>query len=319
MKRLLLPIAFLASYSAAQNATVVSAAYQRPTVINVAPGQIITFYVVGIGAGLTKRVDAPSLPLPTSLAGISAFVVEQPAPVPVPILSVDPIAACADTSQPPCSSYTAVTVQIPLLILIQSIDVLTVPTGLNMVEFLENGVPAAAVYVAGFPDQIHVLRNCDEAIGGNPNACDLVGPYYGSIVTHADGSPVTFYSPAKPGEQVQIYAVGLGSPYQPAPDGHAVSSPTPVSILGISFDARPNALPSRPSTVPPLVQPAFAGLIPGYVGLYQINVAIPDLGPGAQPCYPSEQSIRILSNLTINIIGRNSFDGAAICVETPSK
>lgn len=321
MKHVLFAFAFIAAavQSSAQDASALSAAYQRPTMINVAPGQIVTFYVHGIGAKLTTRVDAVSLPLPTTLAGISALFLQQPLPIAVPIVSVDPIATCSDLTRPGCSSYTAVTVQIPYLIAAGSVNLVSFGPPLTTIEFLENGAPAAAVDVNPFYDQIHVLRECDEMIAGNPYTCSRVQPMFGSIVTHSDGSRVTFTSPAKPGEQVQIYAVGLGPPdLLPFPDGVAVSSPTPVRILGISFDARPNALPSRPSAFAVLTQPVFAGLIPGYVGLYQVNVIVPGLGPEMQPCQPNYRTARIDSNLTINVIGVNSFDGAAICVDTSS-
>ena len=47
---------------------------------------------------------------------------------------------------------------------------------------------------------------------------------------------------------------------------------------------------------------------PGQVGLYQINVKLPDIFPIVPKCG--------FSNLTINIsiFGTDSFDGAQVCV-----
>jgi hypothetical protein len=52
-------------------AGVVSAGYKIPTPITVSPGQVITVFIHGIGAGLTQPVRAQSNPLPKSLAGIT--------------------------------------------------------------------------------------------------------------------------------------------------------------------------------------------------------------------------------------------------------
>lgn len=210
-------------------------------------------------------------------------------------------------SQPGCSAYTAVTVQIPSQIDAYNLtEMRGVPVSATWVRFSENGKVVATVDVEPYTDQIHVLTSCDALFGAGD-----VSPCIGRPkIVHASSGPV------KPGEEIAIYAVGLGTGAVAA-DGDTVPLPVPVRILGISFDARPNALPSRPSATTVLSQPAFAGLIPGYVGLYQINVIVPDPGPGIQPCNPDVRGpTRIDTNLTINIIGTNSFDGAAICVET---
>ena len=97
-----------------KSASVVGGGYEAPTPIKVSPGQIITFFVHGIAMQLTDPVAANSTPLPTSLAGISATFLQNFPSVPVPILRLEPLATCFDTTRPGCAQrYVAVTVQIP--------------------------------------------------------------------------------------------------------------------------------------------------------------------------------------------------------------
>lgn len=103
---------------------------------------------------------------------------------------------------------------------------------------------------------------------------DLSGRQQGAILNASDNTfaaPVgtSLGHPARPGDVVVIFASGLG-PVTPAlPSGVAagaggttiptLSSPPSVTIGGI------------PATV------QFAGLAPGFVGLYQVNVVIPSI------------------------------------------
>ncbi len=93
------------------------------------------------------------------------------------------------------------------------------------------------------------------------------------------------------------------------------------TVVG-QFDFRPNALPTYPY-IPPTADgessatvPAFVGLTPGQVGLYQLNLKLPDAFPATEACSLERG---IVSNLTIDIAastsGGLSFDGAPICVE----
>jgi hypothetical protein len=151
----------------------------------------------------------------------------------------------------------------------------------------------------------------------------------GGIVTHSDGSLITSDSPAKSGETVVIYAFGLGQTKPAVKTGDLTPMTAPrlgSTTVAVQFDFRPNAMPSNPfvnpnvSGIPGSIVPEFVGLTPGQVGLYQINVKLPDTMPPVLPC---SQSLGVASNLTIdiasrtpsNMIGPPSFDGAPICVQ----
>jgi uncharacterized protein (TIGR03437 family) len=82
----------------------------------------------------------------------------------------------------------------------------------------------------------------------------------------ADGSLITDASPAQPGEYVVGYLAGLGDTTVPVNTGGA-APPYP----GLAWAGVPPTLTLSGASVP--VQ--FAGLVPGLVGLYQLNFQVP--------------------------------------------
>jgi uncharacterized protein (TIGR03437 family) len=81
----------------------------------------------------------------------------------------------------------------------------------------------------------------------------------------ADFSLVTASKPAKPGEVLIMYLVGLGATNPSVPSGAA----TPASPLHPTTDPVTVKVGSQTATV------SFAGLSPFFVGLYQINFQVP--------------------------------------------
>jgi hypothetical protein len=143
-----------------------------------------------------------------------------------------------------------------------------------------------------------------------------------AAVTHLDGTVVDAAHPAHGGEKLVMYAVGLGATNPPVKTGAASpAAPALANAFGLSFYPFPNLPPwvgfNPNNQIPPLPVPTplFAGLVPGLVGVYQINFILPPSGTGLLPC---DQSTGVLSNLTVTLIGHTSFDGAAICVSTTS-
>ena len=82
----------------------------------------------------------------------------------------------------------------------------------------------------------------------------------------ADYSLVTTTSPAKPGEYLIMYLVGMGPTNPPVATGAVTPSTLPLAAV----TAQPTVtVDSQNANV------AFAGLTPGSVGLYQINFQVP--------------------------------------------
>ena len=148
-----------------------------------------------------------------------------------------------------------------------------------------NGTPLALMYAS--PRQINAQLPLDargpaalhvDTISGvadaTVNVSDTAPAVFPSGVLHLNGTPVSISAPAMGGEIVTVYLTGLGlvngsiAAGQPAPFSPplTVVSPVEVDIGNIA------------------VTPMFAGLTPGFAGLYQVNVTVPaDLPTNVYP------------------------------------
>jgi uncharacterized protein (TIGR03437 family) len=313
--RFILIVAAVAGPALCQSAnrsTIVGAGYLFPAPINIAPGQVITVFAMGVGSTLKQPVLAGAGSLPTSLAGISLTLV-QATNIPAPILRVSPATLCGN-----CGVMTAITIQIPYQLQLPS------PYGglgpAHEFFVTENGVAGNWSDFNPVLDQVHILTVCDTVIGGS-------GPSTGRCqweVTHANGLLVSNTNPASVGEELIAYAVGLGATNPPVPTGQPATQPTPTAeIFRLAFNFQADALPSAPppsQVISRLGQPPaplYAGLTPGYAGLYQINFVVPDVPAGLPPCASEQGPGLVNTNLTVSVGGATSFDGAAICVLLP--
>ncbi len=94
-----------------------------------------------------------------------------------------------------------------------------------------------------------------------------------AVAQHADGSLISPASPAQPGEIVVLYAAGLG---RTVPD--LSSGVLPQSAATILYASQLQILLN--GTAVPQASIYYAGVTPGFAGLYQINVALPnDVSP----------------------------------------
>jgi len=159
------------------------------------------------------------------------------------------------------------------------------PTVFKNVQVLVGGLSAPLYYISPnqltiqIPSELTATNEYQALISVNnayslPQPVDLVPvapgvvafPDQSLVAQHsADFSLVSATSPAKPGEVLIIYLVGLGATNVAVPSGN----PTPSNQL-ISV-SNPVSLTIDGETV----QTPFVGLTPGGVGLYQINLVVP--------------------------------------------
>jgi uncharacterized protein (TIGR03437 family) len=289
-----------------------------------APGQIVTMEVAGFKAISTMPYTqtAPSLPLPNNLAGISVTVkqsvvssmfsaAEPVSSAAAALVSVRQEAGCSDAAQPlpPECVLTFITLQIPFEL---KYNPLGYPQHLSYIVFSQDGDGHSFALNLQY-DSIHIVTSCDKA----PNPTVGCGP----IVTHADGTLVSAESPANPGEVVVIYAWGLGWTLPSVPTGSATPETAPTVYspgwngVQVRFDFTVDAAPSERTDLQLPIIPAY--LTPGQVGLYQINVQLPASFPDVPPCSTTD-ALGVRSNLTIDLNGGFSYDGAPICVQPQS-
>jgi uncharacterized protein (TIGR03437 family) len=92
-----------------------------------------------------------------------------------------------------------------------------------------------------------------------------VSPGLLNFAQHADFSTISASSPATAGETILLYLVGMGATDQTVASGAASPASPPANVTNppaVTIDG-------QSATV------SFAGLTPGLVGLYQINVQVP--------------------------------------------
>jgi uncharacterized protein (TIGR03437 family) len=92
-----------------------------------------------------------------------------------------------------------------------------------------------------------------------------------ALAEHSNGNSVTTACPATPGEEVVVYAEGLGPTTPPVatgdlPAGLATTNTVPILTVGANK-----------------ADIVFSGLAPTLVGVYQINFVVPASGSGQKP------------------------------------
>lgn len=127
-------------------------------------------------------------------------------------------------------------------------------------------------------------------------------PDGGGAIQHAsDYSLVTVQNPVARGEILIIYASGLGAVSQPVPSGEAASEPDPIGPNAC------NQVTTNAGTV------LYAGLAPGFPGLYQVNVQVSQYLP------PGVTYINLQSQGCWDLIPpQNAYQGNAVAIYIPN-
>ena len=219
-------------------------------------------------SGLTvapQNFDAPT-PIP-SVTGVTNLADSTPAVAPGGLIQISgaglaPAAAGASALPLPTSlGESCVTVNgtaIPLFLVSDSEIAAQLP-------FTASGnVPLVVHNPGGLSSPFSLaVQDFAPAIFHNGAAGDQTG--LATVVRDSNNELVTFANPIHPNEMISIYLTGLGQTSPPAPLGDAA----PADPLAVASTAPSVTLGGQTLAV------MFAGLVPGEVGVYQINAYVP--------------------------------------------
>lgn len=311
-------------------ATIVSGDYRAQPLL-VAPGQVIPLTVHGL-SGPVQDAFAESTPLPRRLAGFEVKLNRYGSdPVPLPILAVLGRSTCPEAwAYTPCQPepLATITVQLPYTLpFSDGGNSIFIPCCDAVLTIYENGTRRGDVRVAPGPDQVRLMSRCDTAL---PYSSRVPVGYFGDScqapVFDAQGKQLDMGNLAGGGDILTVYAWGLGrvDPKIPTADSimEGEAPRRPLAVAGafvVRYEFAANAAVGPGPKPPGLASEGYtwAGLIPGSVGLHQINLRVPPVPSGTPRCDdPINSYETVLSNLTITIRGLTSFDGVRICVES---
>lgn len=182
------------------------------------------------------------------------------------------------------------------------------PNSLNGVTVFVAGLPAAISAVSGqeidailpagltpnTTQQVLIARgdsySTPQPISIAPSQPEIFVMASQAAVVDAQFRLLTPQNPARPGDTVIVFAAGMGGT-NPLVDAGAAGPAKPLAVTANTVSATVNGEPA-PVT--------FAGLAPGLVGLYQINLVIPSDVP-ASPQTPLVITAAGLSSATVTI------------------
>lgn len=322
--KILLIIVMAGAQGFAQSSPIIaSAGYSSPAPLEAAPGQVVTMFVRDVPRGADGRLrseTASGLPLPTVLGGISVAINQTSGTLNAPIFAVRQESECqaAGVEEASCL-LTAIQIQVPYNL---TADISLSPTRrviygpLAQARIDVDGRSGRSFALQPLPDNAHVLTSCD--LSWDTSA----GKECRRSVYHADGTVADANAPAKPGETVVVYAYGLGPTRANTVAGNAATAAAPViDLLGaprltaaLQKDFL-NASSSSPRvfadsrTLGDVIPIAFTGLMAGGVGVYQVNITLPQ----DSASYPCGGDVR--SNSILNLSSLQGTESIALCIQ----
>ena len=185
---------------------------------------------------------------------------------------------------------------------------------LAIVPYATTGTVAAIQVINnGVPSDIRTVRIKNGTPGVYTSPAGGIGYAVAQHVEDNSYATVTPQNPARPGETILVYLTGLGDVNPPVGDG--ITAPYPPN-LAIAVTTPVAVVDGETAVV------QFAGLTPGLIALYAMNVTIPsDIAPGdvyldisLPDSYTSQAQIPIgTSNLPSQSVG------ASVLRRTPSQ
>lgn len=104
-----------------------------------------------------------------------------------------------------------------------------------------------------------------------------------ALALNQDGSRNSTASPAEKGSVIVLYGTGQGPVSPPVPDGAGAPSGTLAATVAVPTSDGRTCLTSQPSVCVAIGSSfgdiQFSGLAPGFVGLWQLNVRVPEDSP----------------------------------------
>jgi uncharacterized protein (TIGR03437 family) len=210
----------------------------------IAAGSLITIFGTALASGVAQ---ADTIPLGTALGKVSVNFVTQSGTIPAPMLFVQ--------NDDPSNQITSqINLQVPW-------D--AVPPGITAmvnVVVVRDGVSSAPTPVTIAPQSPGVFASGGRAIAVNAD---------GTLAWPAGAVPGLTTHPAHVGDPLIVYATGLGAVDVPIASGQNSLDTlrrtvvTPMVLVG---------------GITAAVQ--FSGLSPQFVGVNQLNIVVPNAGPG---------------------------------------
>jgi len=160
---------------------------------------------------------------------------------------------------------------------------------------------------AGFPAEIHIHNTSPGLFLWGDNQ---------PVAVHLTGELISDASPALPGEIIVIYAAGLGHTTPDISVGQLATAAFPIQFA-TQLQVLLDGVACPPGSI------LYAGLAPGFAGLYQINLRLPSDAPPTPQIQlsigedSSPASIRLAIQSFLDSTGRNGRHAGRVLLTRP--